>query len=189
MSTYYMFYLARKVNDSIKVVGPAVLTENGRFKIKPGIIRSRSFIHWEDWDFMDFLPIEEMSDDNFTRDLCTSDHSWGSEPNIQSNAYYCSFAEIARQAEKHNWGLKVGYTSLNEVDYVAKNNYCLENKYEIEFCSADMVAELQPEQRKDYGKVAFLETNSVGYIANQIVNAFHEFTAWSNDYYIVCVIE
>lgn len=188
MSTYYMFYLARKINDSIKVVGPAVLAENGEFKIRPGVVRSRSFIDWEDWDFMNFLPIEKMADDDFTKVLCTSDHSWSSEPNIQSDAYYCSFAEIASQAAKHSWGLKVGYTSLNEVDYVAENNYCLEDRYEIEFRSADMVAELQPEQRKDYGKVAFLETNSVGYIASQIVDAFHELVSWSNGYYVVCVV-
>ena len=188
MSTYYMFYLARKVNDSIKVVGPAVLAEDGEFKIKPGVVRSRSFIEWEDWGFMNFLPIEKMADDDFTKVLCTSDHCWSSEPIIQSDAYYCSFAEIVNQAAKHSWGLKVGYTSLNEVDYVAENNYCLEDRYEIEFRSVDMVAELQPEQRKDYGKVAFLETNSVGYIASQIVDAFHEFAVWSNDYYVVCVV-
>ena len=129
-----------------------------------------------------------MANDDFTKTLCTSDHSWSSEPNIQSDAYYCSYAEIAHQAEKHSWGLKVGYAPLNEVDYVAENNYYLEDRYEIEYRSADMVAELQPEQRKDYGKVAFLETNSVGYIANQIIDAFHELVSWSNGYYVVCVM-
>ena len=188
MSSYYMFYLAKKTDEGkIKIVGPAVLAENGEFRIKPGVIRSRSYIEWEDWGFMNCLPVEKMANDDFTKVLCTSDHSWGSEPNIQSDAYYCSFAEIARQAERHSWGLKVGYTSLNEVDYVAENNYCLEDKYEIEFRSADMIAELQPEQRKDYGKVAFLATNSVGYIASQIVDAFHELVSWSNGYYVVCV--
>lgn len=189
MSSYYMFYLARKDDDNkIKIVGPAVLAKNGEFKIKPGVVRSRNYIEWEDWDFMNFLPAEKMADDDFTKAICTSDYSWNSEQIIQSDAYYCSFAEIICQAEKHSWGLKVGYTSLNEVDYVAENNYCLEDKYEIAFRSADMVAELQPEQRKDYGKVAFLATNSVGYITSQIVDAFHDLVYWGKGYYVVCVV-
>lgn len=189
MSSYYMFYLAKKNDEGkIKIVGPAVLAENGEFKIKPALIRSRSYIEWEDWGFMNCLPIQMMADDDFTKVLCTSDHSWGSEPNIQSDACYCSYKEIANIARAEKMGLKVGYAPLNEVGYVAENGYCLQDKYEIEFHSADFAAELCPEERVKFGKVAFLEINSVGYICNQLVNAFHDLVFSSNRYYVVCVI-
>ena len=185
MSSYYMFYLAENTSEGLQVVAPAMLTKNGQFKFKPAVVRSSSFIHWEDWEeFMEYVPLKVIHDNSL--DLLTSNHSWNPDViELGSDSYACKYSTIARMADKA--GLRVGYTSLNDLNYVAEHNYHLEDKYEIELYSAEMVAEMAPEDKRNYGKVAFLETNSVDYIANQLVNAFHEIVYNANDFYVVCV--
>lgn len=188
MSVYYMFYLAKKFEAGMTVVAPAIMTENGKFKIVPAISRSKSFIDADEWcRLMSPLSLEDINQEPSNLRLLASDRSWGPTPNIQSDSYYIPFSEVINIAAKDRAGLRIGYASLEEVNYVAKHDYYLEDKYEIDFLSADVVAEMQLEDRKKYGKVAFLETNSMGYIANQIVDAFHEFV-YDDDYYVVCVI-
>ena len=52
MSTYYMFYAGKrnKETGAVDVIGPYYKDKNGEFKIECLYCRSRSFIHWEDFE-------------------------------------------------------------------------------------------------------------------------------------------
>ena len=188
MSTYYMFYLAKKTSQGMTLVAPAKRTDEGTFKFEPAVVRSRSFIDWEDWEeFMDFLPYQEISKDKDSQEHFTADISWTSTPKISSISRYCPFETIVQKSLDK--GLHIGYTPLQQLPYVVKQNYLLDSEYDIELLPAEAVAEMDSETRKEYGKVAFLAYNSIGYIAHQIVSAFQEFVNFDEkDYYVICAI-
>jgi hypothetical protein len=187
MSTYYSFYLARKLKSGMKIVGPAVYNvENEAFKIKPAVCRSRSFINWDEFfDIMDQLSVYEMDQKEDNLGYMAYEYEPG---RYHSNTLCCPYQKIVSLAASR--GLKVGYAPLKDINYVARKNYKLEDQYEIDFVTADMVAEMPAELRKEYGKVAFYEEDSVAYISAQIVDACGELVDWDkNDYYVVCVVE
>lgn len=192
MATYYDFYLGQKVNEKFTIVGPYVFDPiNNENKLKPLYATSRSFIDWDSFrDFMDHISMEEMNPDQLK--LMCADYSLSAEEeHLKSCAYVCSLKEMIRNSR--NGGLRQGYILLEDFEYIRNQNYFVEYIYELtEFHSPEEVAEMDFETKSKYGKIAFIETYSLDYIANKIADAACcGITKYENedDYYIICVID
>lgn len=188
MSTYYDFYLGKKTKGGkIAMVAPFVYdAENGNYIRKSLLSRSRSFIDWDDFrDFMMPLAIKDMADAD--KEFFTSDHAWSGTPNICSDAYVCSYAEMANAGAKA--GFRQGYVPLSDFSYIIKEGYELSDEYEVEMKSADEIAEMDKVNRAEWGKMAFIVRNSTDYIANLLVRSVAQMVPWdSKDYYFICRI-
>ena len=190
MSTYYEFYLAEKnENDQYRIVGPAKY-KGGDFQIYPALVRSRSFINWEDWEYiMDKVCLDEIDPEEKNFKRMALDMSWTSEQDFRSVSYVCPYSKLVSISSEGNAGLFVGYVPKSDAKRIIENNYYVEDCFDVDYMSAEIVAEMQPEERSQYVKMAYRVTNSAAYIANDIIAAVHEAVDFEEeDYYIVCVV-
>lgn len=187
MSTYYCFYPARKnANDKIELIGNFINDQDGKPRLQPIIERSRSFIDWDDID-MNPLSIDDM-DPKWISNMTEKSFFSDNPDEIHSIAYYLPLSQIQMQS---NDGVKRGYMTLEDVNTLAANNYCLDDWYYEELLSADVVAEMNDEDRKKYGHTAFIDTNSKEYIYNVIATAVDPYEYNTENFgnlYIVCLI-
>ena len=162
MSTYYEFYIGRDMGDKIEAIGPYI-RKDGEYKLTPLLSRSRSFICWDEFDAWQLDPSKLPEDqiDFFTEE------SWSGEER-RSLSYIMSYYDVADLAEE---GPTQGYVTLDELDYVASQYYAQEALYDIMVRTTAMIAEMDPETRKNYGHIAFTDRNSTGYICMQLINS------------------
>ena len=166
MSTYYDFYLAVKKDDKIEAIGPYIRKE-GEYRLVPIVSRSRSFIDIDDFDGWN-LSIDQMAEDQV--ELFTDD-GWLKDE-CQSIAYYVPYEEIRAMASD---GLVQGYVTLEELDMVAKAECGADAFWDIWVRSPEVAAEMDPETRKEYGHVAYIDRCSTGYICRQLINVVDPF--------------
>lgn len=191
MSTYYDFYVARKNKQGqFRIVGPAKYSKDGQFRFYPAASRSRSFIDWDEWcDIMRKVDISEIDPEETNFSIMALDYTWTDKANdFRSISYVCKYSDIVNLSEKGNAGLYIGYATLEDVYAVSRLNYYVEDYYDIHFFPADVVAEMQPEERAKYGKVAYRVTNSAAYIADKIISAVSNMFFDEENYYIICTI-
>ena len=162
MSTYYEFYVGKKINDKYEAVGPYV-RRGEEYRLIPVLDRSRSFISWNDFGAWP-LPVEKIADDQM--EFFTTE-GWQGEERY-SLAYYLSYEEILALADD---GITQGYVTLEELDEVARSNYHPDALWDIWVKTPEMIAEMDTEERKQYGHIAFVDYNSTGYICRQLINA------------------
>ena len=60
---------------------------------------------------------------------------------------------------------------MADMKYIIKEEYELLNRYDVNLVPADVVAEMAPEDRRNYVKVAFTAISDASYIANLVVKA------------------
>lgn len=161
MSTYYEFYAAVRKGDKVEAIGPYI-RKDGKYHPVPIISRSRSFISFNEFDCRE-LPVEQMAEDQVE---FFSTEGWIDDKR-QSISYYVPFKEICALADD---GLVRGYVTLEELDAVAKSDYHPDALWDIWVSTPDMVAEMDPEARKNYGHIAYIDRCSTGYICSQLIN-------------------
>ena len=171
MSTYYSFYLgARNDVGKMCVVGPYYYNiEKCEMKLGTLFETTGSFIEDEVFmNTMDMLNVEEVAKKDWDR--LTYEPYFEDQPRV-SNTYYASLADFHAIANKNNGGLYMGYVCMADMKYIIEENYKLLSRYDIDLVSADVVAEMAPEDRRNYAKVAFIAISDASYIANLVVKA------------------
>lgn len=161
MSTYYEFYAAAEKDGKIEAIGPYI-RKDGEYRLTPILSRSRSFIQWDEFGYWN-LPIEKMAEDQiefFTDTGCISDER-------QSISYYILYKDIASLADD---GLVQGYVTLEELNMVASEHYSQDAIWDIWVKTPEVAAEMDPETRKQYGHIAYIDRYSTGYICSQLIN-------------------
>jgi hypothetical protein len=182
MSVYYEFYAAKKIEEDgiekIKLVSSIFDAETKKHNIEPLLWRSGGFIDGIGIrDCMSQLPITMIAKEDL--DILTIDYS-GDNP--YSLALYIPYSEAVMKADA---GLVKGYATLEEIHMLSQNDIWYDN---IVVLSSDMVAEMQPDERKKYGHIAFIDKQSVGYIFNVIAENISSHSLFDDKYYIVCRI-
>lgn len=171
MSTYYEFYVGKKTNDKIEAIGP--YARNGEvYSLIPVLSRSRSFIDWEEFDAWT-IPIEMMTDDQL--DFFSSEGWTGDER--YSLSYSIPYEDICAMASN---GIRQGYVTLEELDEAASSDYDPDVLYGLWVRTPEMIAEMDPEERKKYGHIAFVDHLSTGYICGQLINAVDSYDYETN---------
>ena len=184
MSTYYTFYIAEKQPDD--KFGYKGLYD-GKGNIRPVISRSRSFIDSDDIHCYDTVTEDRLSDEFrkalFGPEEDTEDKKW------YPNMYLIPFSTISSIGS--SGGLKRGYTDLETLDIVTKNNYDPEiiSEHIYKLASPDFIAELSPEERAKYGHIAYIDYNSTEFLFSFIADYVNENTYETKNTYIICVIE
>lgn len=161
MSTYYEFYAAAEKDGKIEAIGPYVC-KDGKYRLTPILSRSRSFIQWDEFGYWD-LPIEKMAEDQIE---FFTDTGWISDER-QSISYYIPYKDIAALADD---GLVQGYVTLEELNMVASEHYSQDAIWDIWVKTPEVAAEMDPETRKQYGHIAYIDRCSKGYICSQLIN-------------------
>ena len=161
MSTYYEFYVGKIINDKYEAVGPYVKREE-EYRLIPVLERSRSFITWNEFDAWP-LSVEKIADSQM--EFFTTE-GW-QDKERHSIAYYLSYEEILALADD---GITQGYVTLEELDEVARSNYDPNALWDIWVRTPEMIAEMDSEERKQYGHIAFVDRYSTGYICRQLIN-------------------
>ena len=190
MSTYYSFYLgARDDAGKMCVVGPYYYSvKAGETKLGTLFETSRSFI--EDDVFMNTMNLLG-ADEVAERDLDRLTHeSWYKDQPRVSNTYYAPLSDFHAIASRSNNGLYMGYVCIADMKYIIEEDYQLLSRYDVDLVSADVAAEMAPEDRRNYAKVAFAAISDASYIANQVVKAAeslleHEYGKDKDRYYIL----
>ena len=186
MSTYYEFYLGKKTSDGkVAMVAPFEYNlKSGEFERKPILCRSRGFIDWEDFNFMEKFEIHEMTD--YDVNFFAFDNLWGTDPNEKySVSYYCSYAAMAHAGAKA--GFRQGYVELSDFNSIIKNGYEIDYEYDHYMISAEQYAEMPAAEQTKYGKMAYLVRNSVDRVARILVDATIEMVGWDDsDYVFIC---
>ena len=162
MSTYYEFYAAVEKDGKIEAIGPYV-HKDGEYRLTPILSRSRSFIQWDEFECWD-LAIEKMAEDQVE---FFTDTGWVSDER-RSIAYFISYKDIAALADD---GLVQGYVTLEELDIVAASHYSQDALWDIWVKTPEVAAEMDPETRKEYGHIAYIDHCSTGYICSQLIHA------------------
>ena len=190
MSTYYSFYLgARDDAGKMCVVGPYYYSvKAGETKLGTLFETSRSFI--EDEVFMgtmDPLGVNEIAEKDLDR--LSFQPIFEDQPRV-SNTYYASLSDFHAIASRNNNGLYMGYVCIADMKYIIEEDYRLLSRYDVDLVSADVVAEMVPEDRRNYAKVAFTAISDASYVANQVVKAAeslleHEYGKDKDRYYIL----
>ena len=65
----------------------------------------------------------------------------------------------------------MGYVCMADMKYIIEEDYQLLSRYDVDLVSADVAAEMAPEDRRNYVKVAFTAISDASYIANLVVKA------------------
>ena len=183
MSVYYDFYLAEETEDKkYSLIGPykktkegmnvyALLTRSGGFMCDTGALGL-----WK----IEASALDEETQKKFVQKL--------DEKHVYCTASVVPLKKLQAIAAADNYGLRHGYCLKSKLKMIAENNYRLE-EYEVDLKTSDEVAEMTEKERLKYARTAFVETNSAGYIANEIVQAcgsltdiYHE----DEEYYILC---
>ena len=162
MSTYYEFYIGVNKGNKVEVIGPFI-RKDGEYKLTPILTRSRSFIDWGDFPSWQ-LPVKMMEPDQ--EEYFTSE-SWMNESRY-SISYVVSYYDVCSMADE---GLVQGYVTLDELDFVAAKDYDPDILDDIWVRTPEMVAEMDPEMRREYGHIAFNDQFCTGYICRQLMNA------------------
>ncbi|MBR0455535.1 MAG: hypothetical protein IJJ01_02630 [Firmicutes bacterium] len=161
MSTYYEFYAAVEKDGKIEAIGPYI-RKDGEYRLTPILSRSRSFIQWDEFGYWD-LQIEKMAEDQIE---FFTDTGWISDER-QSISYYIPYKDIAALADD---GLVQGYVTLDELNMVSAAHYSQDALWDIWVKTPEVAAEMDPETRKQYGHIAYIDRCSTGYICSQLAN-------------------
>ncbi|MCR5035613.1 MAG: hypothetical protein K6B42_09405 [Clostridia bacterium] len=162
MSTYYEFYAAVKKDDKIEAIGP-YMCKDGEYQLVPILTRSRSFICFDEFGCWD-LPIEKMTDDQV--EFFSSEGWMGDERH--SISCHVPYTEICALADD---GLVQGYVTLEELNAVAASDYHPDALWDVWVRTPEMAAEMDPETRKQYGHIAYVDNCSTGYTCRQLASA------------------
>ena len=162
MSTYYEFYIGMNKGDKVEVIGPYI-RKDGEYKLTPILTRSRSFIDWDDFPAWQ-LPIKMMEAD---QEKFFTSEGWFDKGrySISSVVPYYDVCAMA------DGGLVQGYVTLDELDFVAAKEYDPDILDDLWVRTPEMVAEMDPEMRREYGHIAYNDQFSTGYICRQLMNA------------------
>ena len=176
MSTTYEFYVGRKTKEGkIEAIGPYARREDG-YHLIPIFERSRSIINWDEFAGCKISP-EEFTDEQkeyFTTDVWCGDERY-------SLATFLLYSDVCSLADD---GIEQGYVTLDELDSAAKSGYDPDVLWDIWVRSPEMIAEMDAEERKGYGHIAFIDHCSTGYICRQLINTVdpYDYGARSEDF-------
>ena len=162
MSTYYEFYAAVKQDEKIEAIGPYIRKDN-EYRLVPILTRSRSFINFNEFGCWE-LSVEQMAEEQVE---FFSTEGWTGDKR-QSISYHIPYKEICALADD---GLIQGYVTLEELNTAAASGYHPDALWDIWVRTPEMVAEMDPETRKEYGHIAYIDHCSTGYICRQLINA------------------
>lgn len=190
MSTYYSFYLgARDDAGKMCVVGPYYYNvKAGETKLGTLFETSQSFIDDDVFrNTMDMLNVDEVAEKDLDR--LTYEPYFEDRPRV-SNTYYASLSDFHKIAGKNNGGLYMGYVCMADMKYIIEEDYQLLSRYDVDLVSADVVAEMAPEDRRKYVKVAFTAISDASYIAAWVVKAaesllMYEYGKDKDRYYVL----
>lgn len=190
MSTYYSFYLgARDDAGKMCVVGPYYYSvKAGETKLGTLFETSQSFIDDDVFrNTMDLLGADEVAEKDLDR---LSYEPWYKDQPRVSNTYYAPLSDFHAIASRNNNGLYMGYVCMADMKYIIEEEYELLNRYDVNLVPADVVAEMAPEDRRNYVKVAFTAISDASYIANLVVKAaesvlMYEYGKDKDRYYVL----
>lgn len=176
MSVYYDFYLGKKENDKIRLVGPIV--DN---KLHSFYNRSASFFNGDDiYDYMDRLPEQLIAEENI-KDLGFT----GLTNEYISSSFYIKLVDAVKLA---NPGLVKGYVTLDDLEYLSTNDYSEDAIDDVRIFKPDYIAELPTNKRKQYVLFAAVSTRGIKYVFNIASEIFDDllFSDDKESYYIIC---
>lgn len=167
MSTYYSFYAGKITTDGIfKVLGPYMINKDGEKKLTSFFWRSRSFIHWDDFN-AHLIPIEDMDEEvkSFCIDGIDNNYSIG---------YWLSKAELSRMANDEPIR---GYLPIKEAVMLVQSNYDPEViEWEIgKPIPSEIVAGMTEAERGNYAFVSYIDRGAAEYQAAKIIDTLNEF--------------
>lgn len=161
MSTYYSAYLAKKkANGHYEVIGPYVYNKDGELKCESFWWRSRSFIHWDDFDALQ-IPVE-LFDGDTTKELMVSNMGWG-----DSQDYSIGYWLPAKEIYARSSGEPVrGFLPVDEARGLIESNYDMDYiSWGMESLpvSAEFIAGLSDSERNKYSFVSYMDYQSQKY--------------------------
>lgn len=179
MSSYYCFYIGKldTAAKTIELVGPKFGD-----KLISFYSRSRSFVADDILDNMELVPLSYIVDKEHSL-LCVKDFSGA----YQSQSYMV----LIKQLFASDYGLQKGYVTIDELDYLEANQYDYDSITSVRLLSPTVVAEMDPQIRKNYGQCSYVDTGSFDYVAGlaQELVSDLEFEPDFAEYVLVCVIE
>lgn len=175
MSIYYNFYLAKKIKDTFVIVAPFEFNpDEDIFDRVPLESRHHSNINWSEFrNFM--LPI-----------LPNEIHDYDTEFLLTADAYACPVTEMALRGAAQ--GLRQGYVKYENFKKLKELDYVVNSEEDYEMIPPEVFAEMDPEERKGYGKVGVIAVKSTDYIANKLLQSAYRFIDIenANKYYFIC---
>lgn len=182
MSTYYSFYIGKqnKKTKEITIIGPKLENELHSF-----YSRSGSFIDWEE--------IQENMD-RISPDIITKE-SWQalgyhSDDDYKPTTYILSINHATNYA---TGGLVKGYVTIEELNYLANNNFNEDAIEDVCIYKPEVIAEIKNSKRDEYVMFAAISTRTFGYICQIALELIEPLRYHKDkevyDYIIICVVE
>lgn len=169
MSIYYNFYFAKKKEDKFAVIAPFMYNSDEKIYDRIPLKSLCDTVDWTEFMFP-ILPDEVHADDIDWLYL--------------EDVYACSFMEMLLRAETA--GLRQGYVKFKDFKKLKELNYIVNTDFDM--ISPEVFAEMASDERKGYGKVAIIATNSVDYIASLLVDMVYPMIEVPelDKYYFIC---
>ena len=181
MSTYYNFYAAKKNKDGMyEFIGPYLKNKDGELKIEPFFWRSRSFIHFDDFDAYP-IPVDKMTDE--VKEVCAEEgfssfSEEGEETQYYSIGYWIPYDKLSSLANDEPIR---GFLPVNEAAALIASKYdpdYIEWELESTPISAEVMVGMAEEKRSEYSFVSYVNRYSTAYQANFIFHALSEYEDW-----------
>ena len=179
MSSYYCFYIGKldTAAKTVELIGPKFGD-----KLISFYNRSRSFVADDILDDMEPVPLSYIANKEHSL-LCEKDFSGI----YQSRSYMVPI----KQLYASKCGLQKGYVTINELDYLEENQYDYDSLTSVRLLLPTVVAEMDQQERKQYGLCSYVDTGSFDYVAGlaQELVSDLEFEPDFAEYVLICVIE
>jgi hypothetical protein len=169
VSIYYNFYFAKKKEDKFAVIAPFMYNSDEKIYDRIPLKSLCDTVNWTEFMFP-ILPDE----------VHTDDIDWL----YLEDVYACPFMEMLLRAETA--GLRQGYVKFKDFKKLKELNYIVNTDFDM--ISPEVFAEMASDERKGYGKVAIIATNSVDYIASLLVDMVYPMIEVPelDKYYFIC---
>ncbi len=160
MATYYSAYLGKKTKDGIyEIIGPYLLTKDGKIELQSMWWRSQSFIRWREWEAFN-IPIDKLG--TKAAEICTVDGFWD-EDERYSIGYWIPAKDIYA---KGSCGPIRGYLPVDEAAALIASNYDQEYiswSMESKPLSSEVMAGMSDAKRNEYSFVSYIDYESIEY--------------------------
>ena len=181
MSTYYMFYAGKrnKETGAVDVIGPYYKDKNGEFKVECLYCRSKSFIHWEDFEEKAIGINVSIASADLQKLVGYDKADKGARAGW--NYLLCEWLPMSEVWVDPNDIVIRGYLTHNEMEMLIRTDYSPDViEYELSgVLPAEVYAEMSAEDRAEYGHVGYINRNSVEYICNVLSEAVSEISEFA----------
>lgn len=177
MSTYYNFYMGKQNKDGqYEFIGPYIKNKEGKIKVEPLFWRSRSFIHWDDFDpYASGIAVEKMTDE--VKEICAWEGLFDTD--IVSYGYWIPLEKLILLADDEPIR---GFLPIEEAKGLVASGYdCeyIEWIMESTVLPSEVVAGMTNEERSKYSFVSYIDRGSTKYQAAFILKAINEYPEWN----------